>query len=145
MKLCYAMYLYQLMSNRVAQMQQVQEEALELFRRKNTDYGDSFATIYKLNPAGELTWSQTWFGDGYNCCDGVAINNWGHIYLGGRFYSTIDFDPGDGVNEKKQIDARECDKYNQSDIKCLFHSSVGIAVVEMVGWGRHLGGSSYYI
>ena len=39
------------MSNRVAQMQQVQEEALELFRRKNTDYGDSFATY---GPVGVL-------------------------------------------------------------------------------------------
>jgi hypothetical protein len=30
--------------NRVEQMKQIQQEALELFTRKNTDYGDSFAT-----------------------------------------------------------------------------------------------------
>ena len=29
---------------RVAQMMTVQDEALELFRKKNTDYGDAFAT-----------------------------------------------------------------------------------------------------
>jgi len=29
--------------NRVEQMEAVQEEALELFKRKNTDYGDAFA------------------------------------------------------------------------------------------------------
>lgn len=29
--------------NRVEQMKQVQENALELFKRKNADYGDSFA------------------------------------------------------------------------------------------------------
>ena len=31
-------------SLRVAQMAKVQQEALQLFRRKNKDYGDSFAT-----------------------------------------------------------------------------------------------------
>ena len=31
------------MSNRVVQMKNVQEEALELFVKKNTDYGDAFA------------------------------------------------------------------------------------------------------
>jgi hypothetical protein len=31
-------------SDRVTQMAKVQKEALELFRRKNKDYGDSFAT-----------------------------------------------------------------------------------------------------
>lgn len=32
------------MSNRVEQMETVQNEARELFRKKNADYGDSFAT-----------------------------------------------------------------------------------------------------
>ena len=32
------------MSQRVEQMSQVQSEALELFKKKNTDYGDAFAT-----------------------------------------------------------------------------------------------------
>ena len=32
------------MTNRVEQMKNVQEEALELFVKKNTDYGDAFAT-----------------------------------------------------------------------------------------------------
>jgi hypothetical protein len=31
------------MSNRVEQMVRVQDEALRLFERKNTDYGDAFA------------------------------------------------------------------------------------------------------
>ncbi len=32
------------MNNRVEQMLQVQNEARDLFKKKNTDYGDSFAT-----------------------------------------------------------------------------------------------------
>lgn len=32
------------MSNRVEQMLNVQDEARELFKKKNADYGDSFAT-----------------------------------------------------------------------------------------------------
>ena len=39
------------MTNRIAQMQGVQNEALELFRKKNADYGDSFATY---GPVGVL-------------------------------------------------------------------------------------------
>ena len=31
------------MANRVEQMKQIQSNALELFTRKNTDYGDAFA------------------------------------------------------------------------------------------------------
>lgn len=39
------------MADRVAQMEKVQKEALELFSRKNADYGDSFATY---GPVGVL-------------------------------------------------------------------------------------------
>ena len=39
------------MTNRIAQMQKVQAEALELFKKKNSDYGDSFATY---GPVGVL-------------------------------------------------------------------------------------------
>jgi len=31
-------------SNRIEQMKKVHNEALELFKKKNTDYGDAFAT-----------------------------------------------------------------------------------------------------
>ena len=37
--------------NRVEQMMRVQEEALELFRKKNADYGDAFA---KFGPVGVI-------------------------------------------------------------------------------------------
>ena len=37
--------------DRPAQLENVQKEALELFKRKNTDYGDSFATY---GPIGVL-------------------------------------------------------------------------------------------
>lgn len=33
------------MTNRVEQMQKVHQEALELFKKKNADYGDSFANF----------------------------------------------------------------------------------------------------
>ncbi len=32
------------MTDRVGQLQKIQNEALELFRKKNADYGDAFAT-----------------------------------------------------------------------------------------------------
>jgi hypothetical protein len=45
------MYLHNKMSSRVEQMSQIQTEALNLFARKNQDYGDSFA---KYGPIGVL-------------------------------------------------------------------------------------------
>jgi len=40
-KACYLYYLLQM--NRVEQMKKIQLEALELFTKKNIDYGDAFA------------------------------------------------------------------------------------------------------
>lgn len=40
-KVCYLYYLLQM--NRVEQMKKIQLEALELFTKKNIDYGDAFA------------------------------------------------------------------------------------------------------
>ena len=39
------------MSDRVQQLKDIQESALELFKRKNADYGDAFA---KYGPVGVL-------------------------------------------------------------------------------------------
>lgn len=40
------------MADRVEQMKMVQSEALELFKKKNQDYGDAFS---RFGPAGVLT------------------------------------------------------------------------------------------
>ena len=40
-KICYLYYLLQM--NRVEQMKKIQNEALELFTKKNIDYGDAFS------------------------------------------------------------------------------------------------------
>jgi len=42
-------------SNRVNQMQAIQEEALELFKRKNSDYGDAFANFGSVGVMVRLT------------------------------------------------------------------------------------------
>ena len=36
------------MSKRIIQMKKIQEEALELFKKKNEDYGDAFAEYGKI-------------------------------------------------------------------------------------------------
>lgn len=38
------LYFFESIMDRVEQLSKVQKEALELFRKKNADYGDSFAT-----------------------------------------------------------------------------------------------------
>ena len=47
---------------RINQMTTVQKEALDLFRRKNTDYGDAFATYGTVGVIGR-------FNDGTNTKD----------------------------------------------------------------------------
>jgi hypothetical protein len=75
--------------------------------------------ITKATPGWQ--WTRTWGGnndiggwglDGY--C--VAVDNFGNIYAGGGYYDTVDFDPGDGVDEHTSNGSKDCfiSKFNSS-------------------------------
>jgi hypothetical protein len=60
--------------------------------------------LSKFNPDGDFEWVRTWGGNG---CDGsltVESNKSGNIYLTGHFSSTMDFNPGSGVDRRSPID-----------------------------------------
>jgi hypothetical protein len=44
-------------------------------------------------------WARTWGGIDYDYSIGVAIDGCGDVYIMGYFNSTVDFDPGSGVDE----------------------------------------------
>jgi len=76
--------------------------------QENYNDGEDFATyLVKFNSDGEFQWVRVWsYGDLYtsgvffmNETPLLAYNHDGHVYVTGAFDGTVDFDPGDGVNE----------------------------------------------
>ncbi len=58
--------------------------------------------LSKFDSNGDFQWARTWGGSGNYLDDrglGVAIDGNGNAYVTGRFYDTVDFDPGPGVDE----------------------------------------------
>jgi len=74
------------------------------------DISDEDFTIY--GPG----WARTW-GDIYNDdCRTVNIDDWGNIYVAGDFWFTVDFDPGDDVEERTALGYKDAflSKFDQS-------------------------------
>jgi hypothetical protein len=60
----------------------------------------SLASIYllKLDPFGNFLWVKSFGGSiGGNSGNTIALDDSGHLYLGGNFAGRADFDPGDGT------------------------------------------------
>jgi len=55
--------------------------------------------LSKLDSNGEFQWARTWGGVNLDKGYGVAIDGSGNAYITGYFQSTVDFDPGAGVDE----------------------------------------------
>jgi hypothetical protein len=54
--------------------------------------------LSKFNSNGDFIWARTWGGSahGYGQADDVAGDDIGNAYVVGKFYLTVDFDPGPG-------------------------------------------------
>ena len=60
--------------------------------------GESDAYIIKMNPNGNLLWAKSFGSEtGYECCNGICVDNEGNILSTGYFRDTVDFDPGTTV------------------------------------------------
>ncbi|MBK8956557.1 MAG: T9SS type A sorting domain-containing protein [Saprospiraceae bacterium] len=56
--------------------------------------------VLKLNGEGDFVWARSVGGDNFDVAYHLALDtiNGGHIYLTGRFRTTVDFDPGTGTH-----------------------------------------------
>jgi hypothetical protein len=63
--------------------------------------------LCKYDPDGNFVWARTWAADANGFSNGLYIikdcaldvDTTGHSYVTGSFFNTVDFDPGDGVEE----------------------------------------------
>jgi hypothetical protein len=66
-----------------------------------TSNGGQDIFLSKFNTHGDFQWARTWGGLGmYERGYGVAVDDSGNVYVTGDFSSTVDFDPGPGIEER---------------------------------------------
>ena len=58
--------------------------------------GDIFVT--KLNSSGDFSWAKQMGSTQADCGYSIALDNVGNVYTTGVFSNTVDFDPGNGMN-----------------------------------------------
>lgn len=67
----------------------------------------SDAFIVKLNTAGDLVWAKNVGGSSLDATYTIDVGADGGVYSGGRFYNTVDFDPGTGTYNIEVVN-RDC-------------------------------------
>jgi len=60
--------------------------------------GKRDAFLAKYDFGGRLDWARTWGGSEDDTSNGVAVDSSGNVVVSGRFRTTVDFDPGPGVD-----------------------------------------------
>lgn len=65
-----------------------------------TSAGNSDVFITKQSPSGALIWSKVIGGSSLDQGNAIKLDASGNVYVGGTFATTVDFDPGAGVQSK---------------------------------------------
>ena len=65
-----------------------------------TSAGDYDAFVSKYDASGNYQWTKAFGGTGTDWANSVAVDSSGNVYIGGWFNSTVDFDPGAGVDNR---------------------------------------------
>ncbi len=66
----------------------------------HTTIGNSDSYVVKLTSDGNFIWGTSWGGTGYENSEQVDVSFPGLVHVAGRFDSTVDFDPGAGIEER---------------------------------------------
>jgi hypothetical protein len=67
---------------------------------ERSSHGSTDIFLSKIDQEWNLIWVLTWGGSGVDEVYGMDIDSLGNIYVTGGFSRTVDFDPGDGVEER---------------------------------------------
>ena len=62
---------------------------------------DDEILLVKLNPDGNVLWSDIWGGDGEDYPDGLALDGDGNIYVAGTFMKPVDLESGLGLSDSQ--------------------------------------------
>lgn len=65
------------------------------FVQNSAGSNDTF--VIKLDSAGTLIWAKVYGGQSTDTSEDLAVDQWGNIYITGRFFDSIDVDPGPGT------------------------------------------------
>tara|TARA_B100000809_G_scaffold46556_1_gene40978 strand:- start:1902 stop:4799 length:2898 start_codon:yes stop_codon:yes gene_type:complete len=63
----------------------------------SSPFGNFDFYVVKLNANGDFVWANSTGGDNNDTATDIEIDNFGDIYVSGRFLNDVDFDPGSGV------------------------------------------------
>ncbi len=93
-------------------------------------YSDIFIT--KLDAAGNFIWAKRMGGNGEDQGNCITVDDSGNVYTTGRFWGTVDFDPGAGT----------------SNLTSAGFSDIYISKLDSAGnfiWAKSMGGTDYDI
>jgi hypothetical protein len=96
---------------------------------EHTSNGEWDVYLSRFDSSGNLAWAETFGGSAVDFAEGIVANGSGEIYVTGFFESTVDFDPGSGLNEHIPI--------GQSDVYLSKFDSNG-ALLWVRTWGSLL-------
>ena len=66
---------------------------------QHTSNGMTDAFLSKFDSNGEFQWARTWGGGELDEALAVTVDGSGNVYVTGAFCGTVDFDPGDGIEQ----------------------------------------------
>ena len=67
----------------------------------STHNGSQDAFVSKFAPDGSFVWARTWGGSSSENAIGLALDQWGYIYVSGWYSDLVDFNPGEGVDNRR--------------------------------------------
>lgn len=100
-----------------------------------------YGMILKITPSGTLTWQKNLSGPGRLEPRSIDSDAAGNVYVGGRYLSTIDFDPGTGTQNLSTMGSSEWNKY----VVKLTSTGAFSWVNEVVGASNNLSGSKLVV
>ena len=65
---------------------------------EHTSQGKRDSFLSKFNTNGVFHWALTWGGEDDDEAHGIALDEFGNVYVTGYFRETVDLDPGPGID-----------------------------------------------